>query len=294
MGISKKTSSAQKGRRVSLVRQGENPSPNVRKAVPKTKSTVKFALPEIRGGFSVLLVGVCSFILCFVLGFVFIYAYRYVTTAEYFALKNISIQGQERLETDEVLLAASLDKGHNLLDLSLEAVERRITTLPWVEEVTVQRVLPDSLVVSIKERQPIFWTLVQGIVSYTDIAGELIAPVRPDKFVSLPMLEIEQGAEQAKAELPGILHRISEVAWPESLQSIAKVKLSASQNVEIFFRGKPLHVFVGMEELDANFERLVQVLADLQGRGEIDEIGKIKAQGANVWVHKTNSERTGG
>ncbi len=294
MGINKKQPPAQKGKRISLVRQGEKPVRNTRRKEVSKHEQASFNLSGLNGVLSIAAVGFGCFALCVLAGFILIYSYRHATTTNYFALKTIGIHGQERLSSKEVLEAAGLNTGGNVLALSIDLVEERISALPWVDEVAVQRVLPDGLIVALKERRPVFWSLKQGKMHYADAAGQVIAPVRSENFLSLPILEVEKEAEVAKVNLEDITAAIGQIAWPEGLQTIAKIRLSSSQNVEVFFTEKPLHVFIGLEELSANIERLSLVVADLQRRGEIDVVRKIKAQGANVWVHKENSAVLGG
>lgn len=75
----------------------------------------------------------------------------------------------------------------NTLALSISEVEELIAASPWVEEVSVKRVLPDRLVVGIKERTPAFSALRRHHVlcgypgrAYRSCGGgALYLPARP-------------------------------------------------------------------------------------------------------------------
>ncbi|MDL2266496.1 FtsQ-type POTRA domain-containing protein [Desulfovibrio sp. OttesenSCG-928-G15] len=212
------------------------------------------------------------------------YGYNSLMKGEYFALKTLEIQGNSRISSREILEAADLTEGGNTLALSIDKVEEALKHHPWVKSVSVQRVLPSTLLIGVEEKIPAFWMLHEGKLHYTDGNGKIIAPVEPGKFASLPALEVEAGAEEALGALPDLIKSLNESRLPVNMSSVSLVRLSAARGLEVFIDESNLKLSIGLEEWVPNLKRLCLTLTDLVRRSEIKDIQEIKAQGSNVWV----------
>ena len=168
--------------------------PNTRNRARPVKEKRPFALwSKLRGGrvqrfFCVLLLlaglvaavtGVCAGSL---------WLYGKATTSDFFATRHIDVAGNVRLSREMVLQYGGLKEGENSLAVSIAEVERKLRATPWVEEVSVKRLLPDRFVIKIKERMPTFWVHKDGVLYYANESGEAIAPVESRNFLSLPTL----------------------------------------------------------------------------------------------------------
>jgi len=74
-----------------------------------------------------------------------------------YAIHSVEVTTDGDLGRDVVLRAAQIEDGSNIFAINLSLVEDRLRALPQVEEVDVQRLLPDKLVIVIQERRPIAW-----------------------------------------------------------------------------------------------------------------------------------------
>jgi cell division septal protein FtsQ len=74
-----------------------------------------------------------------------------------YAVHSVEVTTDGDLARDAVLKTAQIENGTNIFSVNLSAVEDRLRALPQVEEVDVQRLLPDKLVIVIQERRPIAW-----------------------------------------------------------------------------------------------------------------------------------------
>jgi cell division protein FtsQ len=289
------------GRRVSLTRSGgaSVPGKNVRRE-PKKVAAPKAArsglpgqglfnrsrLERVRSFFSTTLF--LSIVVFFVaaVGVGLIYVYSSLTSGDYFALKTLEIQGNSRLSSREILETADLADGGNTLALSISVVEESLSRHSWVEEVSVKRVLPGTLIISVREKTPAFWVLHEGTLYYADDRGRLIAPVVAGKFASLPTLEVEPGAEDTAAVLPDLVKSLQESRLPLNMGNVSVVRLSAARGLELYVDDTHLKISIGLEEWTSNLRRLGRTLADLARRNELKDVREIRAQGANVWVER--------
>ncbi|CAK7073879.1 MAG: Cell division protein FtsQ [Desulfovibrio sp.] len=215
-----------------------------------------------------------------------LYGYRYLTNSAYFSVKSLDVAGNFRLPSREVLDNAGLYEGQNALLVSIDTVERKIADNPWIEKVSVKRVLPDGFRIRIVEKEPKFWVRHQGTLYYADAVGVPIVAVSPGKFASFPTLEVEPGAEDLKARLPELMASLTKSRLAIDVAAISLVRLSPGRGVEVFLENSRLVLCIGQEEWAGNLGRLAATLADLVRRGEMKEIREVRAHGAGVWVIK--------
>ncbi len=100
----------------------------------------------VRIGGGLLLVGAMSLVL--------IFGYDVLTQCDYFKGRRIVVQGAHRLKRAEILRQAGVRPGMNILAVNLPLVRKRLLAHPWVAEAQARRELPDTLVLRIREQQP--------------------------------------------------------------------------------------------------------------------------------------------
>lgn len=79
--------------------------------------------------------------------------YRFVTTSDRFAVTSIEVQGAAQLSVDEVRAVLPVKLGDNIFTTDLDTVTRALRAHPWVAEASVHRMLPDTLVIDIREHR---------------------------------------------------------------------------------------------------------------------------------------------
>lgn len=255
-----------------------------------SKSAPRFTVPKLSGAGSWVACGMVGLVLLIGLSFALLYGYRFLTRSPYFALKSIVIEGTFRLTSREVLEIADIAEGRNSLDLSIDQMERRIASNLWIEKVSVQRTLPDTLRITLKEKEPRFWVRNGEDLWYADIYGTPIAPVivplygNAHAFSSFPTLEIAPGAEELKALLPELVRGLTDAAMAVDMAAVSQITLSHGRGVDIHFETSRLVISLGQEDLKMNLARLQAVLGDLARRGELPRVREVRAHGPSVWV----------
>ena len=79
-------------------------------------------------------------------------AIAYITP---FKLADITVEGRDYVERDAILAALGVHAGDSLLGIDLQAARRRLEAIDWVASATVERRLPDTLYVVLKERRAV-------------------------------------------------------------------------------------------------------------------------------------------
>jgi cell division protein FtsQ len=138
-----------------------------------------------------------------------------LTAAAGLRVTDIAIDG--RFNTPEPLLRAAIgvSKGDPILGFSLEETRARIKLIPWVEQATVERRLPGTVVVSLQERSPVAIWQNQGKKVLIDRYGKVVTNQDVGEFSRLPLI-VGQGAPAAAAALlnalrdrPSLMEKVS-------------------------------------------------------------------------------------
>ena len=88
---------------------------------------------------------------------------------EYFNVKRIEIHTDGMVDTQQIRSWARVQEGENLFSLDLHRVKRDLQIVPIINEVAVERLLPHTLRLRVKERKPL-----AGIILYKqDQRGKL-------------------------------------------------------------------------------------------------------------------------
>lgn len=72
-----------------------------------------------------------------------------------FKLADVTVEGRDYVERDAILAALNVQAGDSLLGIDLQAARKRLEAIDWVSAATVERRLPDTLYVTLKERRAV-------------------------------------------------------------------------------------------------------------------------------------------
>jgi cell division protein FtsQ len=124
-----------------------------------------------------------------------------------FRLKTVHVQGASPMATADIVRAAGVFSDQPLIGLDLDAVRQRVESVGWVKEVRVMRLLPDTLVLSVKERRQLAVWQHAGRTVVIDDQGQVIPEADPGRFASLPLVVGEGADAAAPAILPILAQR---------------------------------------------------------------------------------------
>ena len=166
-------------------------------------------------------------------------------------IKSITVVGNHRLTSKQVVDLAGVDYKTSLLRLPAADITANLKKNPWISDVQLSRALPNRLTIQIKERQP-FVGLKQGdevlvldktgfvVQSTGTFTTETAMPVISD--IKIGRLKV--GERGKGAALTGALKSLSVLA-PEirakttwiSVLSLEKLTFQTADGLEIVFGG---------------------------------------------------------
>ncbi len=72
-----------------------------------------------------------------------------------FKLADVTVEGRDYVTREAILAALNVQSGDSLLGIDLQAARKRLEAIDWVASATVERRLPDTLYVVLKERRAV-------------------------------------------------------------------------------------------------------------------------------------------
>ena len=229
-----------------------------------------------------------SFVLILSTGFVvcisiaLLYGYNSAMSSDFFALKEIKISGNRQLTHAQMTELMDVHPGDSILQLRMFDLHAKLSGNPWIDEVSIKRVFPDRLVVKCRERQAYFWLQNRDKLYYADKNGRTITPVSPVRYVSLPILYIED--QQQDHDLESVVVFLENRSFPFSFQDISWIRVKKTGTVEMHIGSRKIDIALDRDVLDSGPGRLSRVWSDLGNRGEDDAVDRIIIAGRNAWV----------
>lgn len=194
-----------------------------------------------------------------------------------YAIHSVEVTSDGDLGRDVVLRAAQIEDGSNIFSINLSAVEDRLRALPQVEEVDVQRLLPDKLVIVTQERRPIAWIASTDAnktgfnydgAFLVDRRGIVLQPKgSAPEYMSLPVIigvdlkKVTVGQPVENDPVKAALELIREC--PELLQSrfqIATIDVSKEYSLVVTDKQRSLVTF-SPDDLTDQLRRLAMLLS---------------------------------
>ncbi len=107
------------------------------------------------------------------------------------SVQDVEVAGAERTGPEAVVAASGLDSQPPMIRVDLDQVRSRVEDLPWVLRATVERRWPQTVVLTVEERQPAVVGPCQASAvtgCLLDRSGRVLGPADPRATVTLPRL----------------------------------------------------------------------------------------------------------
>lgn len=124
-----------------------------------------------------------------------------------FTVQKVHVQGASAMARDDILRATGLHKDQPMLGMDLAAMRAEVEKVGWVKEARVIRLLPDTMVVAVTERDTMAVWQQGGRLKVIDRSGRVIPEADPARFPELPLVVGEGAAEMAGQILPAVMQR---------------------------------------------------------------------------------------
>jgi cell division protein FtsQ len=203
-------------------------------------------------------------------------AWRWASTSDLFAVREIRFTGLVRAREAELLRRSGLKMGENLLRADLARASRAMQADPWVASARLERRLPGEVLVRIAEHRPAALVQLGGLYVLDD-EGRLFKRAAAEDALDLPILTglSRESWVERKPELQlrlfAALHLLD--TWQASgfpIAAVSEVRLDEGGGFTLFAHDGTgvQEVRLGSSDIVLKLRRLAQVRAALARRAE--------------------------
>jgi len=188
----------------------------------------------------------------------------------FMAVQNVEVNGLnylDRAEIDEVLEGFKLD---NTLEADTAGIERQLTKLDYVAEVSAEKVYPNRIVINVKERLPVAYSMQSGSLVALSSDGQ---PLPVDSRLGAPTMPIffgdiasESGSDE-QVELSRNMLGMLGILRTELPQLYAQVE-SVKSSAQTMRLTDGSIVICGWQNTKEDLARLSAVRSLLSSQGE--------------------------
>ncbi|OFX00423.1 MAG: hypothetical protein A3E78_16035 [Alphaproteobacteria bacterium RIFCSPHIGHO2_12_FULL_63_12] len=152
-------------------------------------------------------------------------------------VKRVTLRGAHQTAHREITDALGPVLGASIIHLSLDDARARIEELGWVRSAAVTRLLPDTISISVREREPAAVWQMKGVLYLVDNTGAIIREVDAGEYANRPLI-VGAGAPEAaggiltalagKEELQKRIYalmRVGERRWDLRLHNDIEIRL---------------------------------------------------------------------
>lgn len=177
---------------------------------------------------------------------VLIFTFQAIINSSFWQIKVVKVQGNKKISRKVIIKKLNLSKEQNLLRAPVNLMKERLSQEPYVEEVIIDRLLPGTLLITVKERQP-FLNLKQGQAYFIVDRRGYILEKKQQALSGLPVAvdlkfkaKIGQQIKNRKVkQVLLVLKRLgswlrTKIAWV-SLPAAARITFHTQDNVEIVY-----------------------------------------------------------
>lgn len=197
---------------------------------------------------------------------VMIFGYNYTISSPYFRIRETIVRGCKELTEKDILSLAAIKPSQNILTVNMDAVTRRISTNPWVRDVSIGREFPDRLVIEVRERTPVALIHRDSNLYLVDLEGVAFKTLEARDEADLPVLtgcasDKKMNPELIKKSLKLLRYLATSKDFP-TIDRISEVHGSEISGLSLF-TNDGISLQLGFDSYENKLKRLIPVMADL-------------------------------
>jgi len=185
----------------------------------------------------------------------------YLRTAPRFEVQKLSVSGTRRVPENQVIAKAGFQIGTNIFRVDLDEIRKSVEDLDWVRYASVQRVLPDEIIITVIEREPIGLTRIKGEIYQFDAEGKILDP-DPSSGQSFPILDGLHASDRKgnlrKVETyRNVLEELGQI-------SLSEVHINDSGEVTVVSANDPVLINLGVSDFRSRWIKYLQLKPQIQ------------------------------
>jgi cell division protein FtsQ len=205
-------------------------------------------------------------------------------TSVFLNITEIEVAGASRYSEEEIIRAAGISLGDNMLLIDRINAMRRVTSsLPYIDTVNIKHLPPDTIRIEVKESVPFASVVFEGRTLIINSSGRVLeqtgaAPaglieirgVTPVLPIAGNRLAVEAGAETRLAHMIDVLRSIERAIEREDIQNaVSYLDVTNIANITFEYLGRFRVALGGPDDVQFKLSRLTETISDLAEKTEI-------------------------
>lgn len=189
---------------------------------------------------------------------------------------KVSVHGNQRLSTGEVLALVDGLAGRHIIGISLDEWRARLLGSSWVQDVALRRVLPGTVEIEVRERRPMAIGRIDSRLYLVDRTGVVIDEYGPQYAdIDLPIVDGLVGAsmvgrpivDERRAELAGRL--LGALAGRREIAArVSQIDVSDRRNAVVLLEGDTALLRLGDRDFIERIQSYMELASSLRERVE--------------------------
>jgi cell division protein FtsQ len=214
-------------------------------------------------------------------------------SSDLFILKKVKIEGNNFVTDEEILKLASIKISDKLYEVDITSRQKRISENPFIKGVTITRNPPSTLVITIIEREPVFF-LNETDLYPVDNEGYIMPHLKIGKMYDLPIVsgikvkEKKFGEKNKDTKINQtilLLEKIKEID-KNLYHIISEIHFDKNEEIRLHLIKGGSEIVVGKNDFLKKFVYLGGFLRELNKETEINKIDYIDLRFENQIVVK--------
>jgi cell division septal protein FtsQ len=208
-------------------------------------------------------------------------AFDLVVSASMLRVRRIAVHGNVRLSAGEVQALVEGVRGTSILTADLSAYRRKLRESPWVEEVALRRVLPSTIEIFVRERQPVGLCRLGTQLYLIDRRGTVIDEFGP-QYAEFDLPIIDGLVRSQSAGQPTIDERRAELAArvidalaqrKALARRLSQIDVTQLHDAVVLLEGDPAQLHLGEDHFVERLQSYVDISSSLRQRvSDIDYV----------------------
>ncbi len=173
-----------------------------------------------------------------------------------FKVESVTIEGMDKLDKTELQALSGIALGDNIMTVDLAEVKSKMETNPWIASAVVERILPKTIVISLKEEIPQA-VYVEGNKSYLiNRKGRKLQEVRESDYPDYLVV----AGNHANLNFEGVLDQLYD--FPDTYKKIESLHFKGSRRWDVRLKNNILvklpeaNVYGALEVFEDNFGKI--------------------------------------
>ena len=224
------------------------------------------------------------------------WGFRTLERSGTFSVRRVTVEGNRMSNEAQIRTLAEIKQGDQLFSVVSEEVVERVRQHPWVDQVEVERIWPDTLTIRVHEHRPLAMINIEGGreggqqgLYYLDHQGIIFAPVESLQDIDYPVitgfalpdgngeiLGFDLGEGAMAEDVCDFLHVAARGNPILPLQSISEIHMNREKGIIVYLVEHPFPIYVGYGNIKKRYYQLVKLLERFYRKKRIEGIEEIR------------------